>query len=443
MLHSSSNENVAHLSTSPPRKIFNEEKQIRIKLFVRKGFIGPKLINTLIHVKNLLNLKGIFEGEIQEILLDNDHTKDPVDLKEITERLEFSKGPKFPIIFIRSRDQFVLVGNVTDLEQWIISGKLDSIIEEEESFIAGSASVDMQAFQQRLQEVQQQKQLLEDQAKIAEREKHLEALEELKLSIFQIDRDYSSLTEILTRTSKQSNPTESYQNQSNKPRKSSFSSSSPSPSSSSSSSSSSSIEQTRGEYQQIQQKQAQQQLSSQEDRSSPEYLASYLGKAFSTSKWAVSNVTSAAFFSLSSVADYVSSTWKLGSTIRKSDSSSFMSNNSFGKELKDENGVRFIEYEVIQVNWFWRQQKRLLRFSSENFFRLNPFTREIRAVHKYSTIEELVITGKTFLSISFNDSSPTEFYQSADIERIIATIVSFSKPHTRVPVIWKQEESSN
>jgi len=92
----------------------------------------------------------------------------------------------------------------------------------------------------------------------------------------------------------------------------------------------------------------------------------------------------------------------------------------------------------MQINWYWRQQKRILRCSKDRFLRINPVTKELRAMHYYRTIQDIVVTGKTFITISFNDSSAPEYYQSIDIEKIIGVIVDKALP-TVIPVRHVQE----
>jgi len=104
------------------------------------------------------------------------------------------------------------------------------------------------------------------------------------------------------------------------------------------------------------------------------------------------------------------------------------------KEYKDEKGVSYVEFEVTQTNWYWRQQKRILRFASDKFFRLNPETRELRAAHKYSAIEKITRNGND-MTLFFKDSSPPEYYQSNDLNSILFVLNSKTAlNHITIPV---------
>lgn len=106
------------------------------------------------------------------------------------------------------------------------------------------------------------------------------------------------------------------------------------------------------------------------------------------------------------------------------------------KENKD--GTNYTEFEVIQINWYWRQQKRILRFANDKVFRLNPFTKELRAVHKYTNIEKITVTEKNFITIFFNNETQPEYYQSQEMETILSVILSKTK-HLSIPVTYVNE----
>jgi len=121
--------------------------------------------------------------------------------------------------------------------------------------------------------------------------------------------------------------------------------------------------------------------------------------------------------------------------------SNYLSWNSVGnkmvnppKEYKDEKGISYVEFEVTQVNWYWRQQKRILRFASDKFFRLNPETRELRAVHKYSSIEKINRNAND-MTLYYNDNSQPEYYQSNDLNSILFVLNSKTAlNHITIPV---------
>jgi len=140
---------------------------------------------------------------------------------------------------------------------------------------------------------------------------------------------------------------------------------------------------------------------------------SVVGYALETGKWAISGVSTA----VSSVMNYFS--WGSSPITMEPH-----------KEFKE-----FAEFTVIQINWYWRQQKRILRFLKDRFSRLNPFTNELRVTHKYSTIKSISVTGKTFMTINFNDESLTEYYQTVDTDQIVQIITS----KITIPVTFLKE----
>mmetsp|Transcript_29143 Transcript_29143/g.49823 ORF Transcript_29143/g.49823 Transcript_29143/m.49823 type:complete len:329 (+) Transcript_29143:22-1008(+) len=78
------------------------------------------------------------------------------------------------------------------------------------------------------------------------------------------------------------------------------------------------------------------------------------------------------------------------------------------------------EYKVIQTNWYYRQQTRILRFFPEYFARVHPLTDSVRSTHDYTSIEEVKeIQPKEFM-IQYKDGSPSETYQSPNTSEIVA-----------------------
>jgi glutaredoxin len=137
-IHLNAKSNALLLANSPPSKSgFFEGKFVKARLYLKGGAIGPKVINTVVHIKNLLQLKGINEEDVEEIVIDqNDEEK----LRQIQEQ---ANATELPIVFVHD----VAVGVITlksiefielivshqtvnDLEEWVVSGKIDSIIDD-------------------------------------------------------------------------------------------------------------------------------------------------------------------------------------------------------------------------------------------------------------------------------------------------------------------------
>eukprot|EP01115_Flamella_aegyptia_P014938 TRINITY_DN882_c0_g2_i1.p1 TRINITY_DN882_c0_g2~~TRINITY_DN882_c0_g2_i1.p1 ORF type:complete len:61 (-),score=1.68 TRINITY_DN882_c0_g2_i1:61-243(-) len=50
-------------------------------------------------------------------------------------------------------------------------------------------------------------------------------------------------------------------------------------------------------------------------------------------------------------------------------------------------------------------------------------------MHYYRSIKEIIVTGTTFMTIMFNDSSSPEYYQSVELQKILTTIRERSQPY--------------
>lgn len=87
------------LGVSPPQKSLTNPCAT---LYLKRTSVGPKLINTIVHIKNLLQLKGIDEEEIEEIFLQEDEQR----LKDVLEKANGKE--EFPIIFVS--DVYIGVG---------------------------------------------------------------------------------------------------------------------------------------------------------------------------------------------------------------------------------------------------------------------------------------------------------------------------------------------
>mmetsp|Transcript_25638 Transcript_25638/g.36010 ORF Transcript_25638/g.36010 Transcript_25638/m.36010 type:complete len:302 (-) Transcript_25638:130-1035(-) len=275
-------------STSPPEKNWFGTQQPEAQLYLLKNTIGPRVINSIIHTKNLLNVKGIREHDIQEILID----EDPEEWKfkrvpeEVTNFLTKHQSSS-PIIVVHN----VFIGDVNQLEEWVVSGKMDTLIEE--------------------------------------------GLSE------------QPPPEPITPPTLPSEPV------------------------------------------------------SKDTAASPS-SAGFVDKAKETGKWAFSSLSAA-----SGSFTNLTSWWASNPPKNSSDHKPFKQN------------ANYTEFEVDQINWYWRSQQRILRFSDDQFVRLNPFTKELRAVHNYSTITKAILTGNNFVTIYFKNQAHPEYYQTPQVDKIL------------------------
>jgi len=86
------------------------------------------------------------------------------------------------------------------------------------------------------------------------------------------------------------------------------------------------------------------------------------------------------------------------------------------------------EFRVIQINWYWRHQDRILRFFKEEFTRIEPKTHTIRETHQYKDISQVVVMNRECLNIWFHsDKTQTpvvEYYQTSKAADIVDLLIS-------------------
>jgi len=346
-----------------PKK--NSQKS-RAQIYLKRENIGPKLINSIVYAKNLLQLKGIFENEIEEIVLEEN---EDAQANQILEQIGgISSRKDFPVIFINE----IPIGTIGDLEESIISSKIDSLLEQQAQIS------NKEQIAEKVKTFKEQKQMLEMEMKIAHQNSRTDVVAELRKSIDQLDHDLNHITSLLHARSNPSKISQSSMLSSSPPRSSILNNSS-----------------------------KDNQIATQE-AGLVEMGMWYVGTAINSF---------ANYFNKSQTTDQPSNL----------------------KEMKDEKGVHYVEFEVIQVNWYWRQQKRILRFSHDKMFRLNPFTKDLRAVHKYSNIQKITITGTTFMTITFSDGNQPEYYQSGDMETIVKVIANKSRPAANIQISFVKE----
>ena len=64
-------------------------------------------------------------------------------------------------------------------------------------------------------------------------------------------------------------------------------------------------------------------------------------------------------------------------------------NNNYNNNEKEENN--FKQYKVIQTNWYYRSQNRIIRFdfAEKKFYRIDPYNNAIRAMHSFNHLRDL------------------------------------------------------
>lgn len=88
-----------------------------------------------------------------------------------------------------------------------------------------------------------------------------------------------------------------------------------------------------------------------------------------------------------------------------------------------------VDFEVVQSNWYWRHQRRKLRFAQDFFLRLHPTHMDVRAAHKIDAIASLAVTDPYNFVIRYKDGSSPDFIRCRreDLPRIVELVKARSK----------------
>jgi len=87
--------------------------------------------------------------------------------------------------------------------------------------------------------------------------------------------------------------------------------------------------------------------------------------------------------------------------------------------------VNSTEIVVIHTNWYYKQQVRILKFYFEEFVRIHPITKQVKATHKYSQVEKITIRGNTYFVLYFLPQLeiPPEYYEAKERDVIVELII--------------------
>jgi len=75
------------------------------------------------------------------------------------------------------------------------------------------------------------------------------------------------------------------------------------------------------------------------------------------------------------------------------------------EEARREREVHVLDFEAIRTNWYGRTQKRVYRFTCDNFYRLDSSKKIVKCTFHYDNIKELKVTDGRYLVIKFHDKS--------------------------------------
>ncbi|EKE38588.1 hypothetical protein ENUP19_0317G0062 [Entamoeba nuttalli] len=87
------------------------------------------------------------------------------------------------------------------------------------------------------------------------------------------------------------------------------------------------------------------------------------------------------------------------------------------KEIKKLEGD--IEFNVIRTNWYWKHQKRIIRFSKDKFYRFNGDT--FREEFNYDDISDVFVNGKNIV-INFNKNSYSQFIECDKCDEFLSVL---------------------
>ena len=94
------------------------------------------------------------------------------------------------------------------------------------------------------------------------------------------------------------------------------------------------------------------------------------------------------------------------------------------------------DFKVVQTNWYWRQQNRVIRFDLNNktMYRYDPLDLTIRAIHPFSTLKDITCyNSQYFFQLTFykSETDPTLVYEyysssSSDYPLILSLLTDHS-----------------
>jgi len=102
---------------------------------------------------------------------------------------------------------------------------------------------------------------------------------------------------------------------------------------------------------------------------------------------------------------------------------------SKGKEAPKD----FVDIPVVHCNWYWRHLERTFRFTDTEFYRVHPRHNDVRAAHKYSTVDMITVESPQNIIIRYKDGSSPDYLRSTqtNISNIVK-IIAEKSPDIRV-----------
>ncbi len=117
-----------------------------------------------------------------------------------------------------------------------------------------------------------------------------------------------------------------------------------------------------------------------------------------------------------------------GNVTLANDNNNTTTNNSSSNNSNDDDDgdARELEFEVVQTNWYGRQQKRLLRVTAGELLRVHPMTGDVRKRVLLQDITSIIVTrDRASLRIVINgDVANADVYLSLYVRQLLDAIVA-------------------
>jgi len=129
-------------------------------------------------------------------------------------------------------------------------------------------------------------------------------------------------------------------------------------------------------------------------------------------------LVSAPFTLLSSAYQVVTEYWKSSTAVEMfpkliEEPMSVVGSQTLAKDIR--------EFEVMRTNWYWKQQKRILRITREYLYRIDPSTAQKKAAHQLKDITKISVD-KNRITFHFQDGAPPECYESESVDKIVSAL---------------------
>eukprot|EP00010_Vexillifera_abyssalis_P008514 CAMPEP_0201545304 /NCGR_PEP_ID=MMETSP0173_2-20130828/1830_1 /ASSEMBLY_ACC=CAM_ASM_000268 /TAXON_ID=218659 /ORGANISM="Vexillifera sp., Strain DIVA3 564/2" /LENGTH=548 /DNA_ID=CAMNT_0047953665 /DNA_START=23 /DNA_END=1669 /DNA_ORIENTATION=+ len=71
-----------------------------------------------------------------------------------------------------------------------------------------------------------------------------------------------------------------------------------------------------------------------------------------------------------------------------------------------------VDFLVVHQNWYWRNLHRIFRFTDDSIMRIHPTHKDVRAIHRYDTVEKISVTDESNIVIQYTDGSSPDYIRA-------------------------------